>query len=110
MIQDEVGKKIKSLREREGMTLEQVGERLGVTKGYVHHLENGNRKISLDFLESIANIFNVEMHYFFTRKHLVELDNETIALINLNNELKDAEISIEDIRMYVDIAKTRRKK
>lgn len=110
MIHKEVGKKIKYLREKAGMTLEQLGERLGVTKGYVHHMENGNRKISLDFLQNIADIFNVEMHYFFTDRELVELDDETIALISLNKELKVEEISLEDIRMFVEIAKTRRKK
>lgn len=110
MIHEQVGRKIKQLRIREGMTLEQLGERLGVTKGYVHHMENGNRKISLDFLQSIADVFNVGMYYFFTDRKLVELDDETIALFNLNNELKEEEISIDDIRMYVEIAKTRRKK
>lgn len=110
MIQKNVGKKIKQLRESHKMTLEQLGDRLGVTKGYIHHMENGNRKISLDFLQSIADIFNVEMYYFFTDKQVVELDNETVTLINAKKEWDKQEITIDDINEWIEIANKRRRK
>lgn len=90
------------------MTLEQLGERLGVTKGYIHHMENGNRKIGISFLENIAEIFDVEMYYFFTDKQLIEINDETIELINIKKEWDSQEITIDDINMWIKIANSRR--
>lgn len=109
MLQKKIGEKIKKLRNEKNMTLEQLGEKLGVTKGYVHHMENGNRKISIDFLENIAEIFDVEMHYFFTDSRMLEMNDETIELLNMKKEWDRQEITIDDINTWIEIANSRRK-
>lgn len=109
MIQKEVGNKIKQLRLRNDMTLEQLGERLGVSKAYVHHMENGNRKISLDFLEIVADIFDVEVYYFFTDHKLVKLTDEEVVVLERKKKWDEYNISLDEIEMWVDIARSRKK-
>jgi len=109
LLQKEIGLKIKKLRNGRSMTLEQLGEKIGVTKGYVHHMENGNRKIGLDFLQSIADVFSVEMYYFFTDSDMIKMDDETIRLINAKEEWDRQDITLDDIKTWIDIANSRRK-
>lgn len=109
VLQKEIGVKIKRLRNKKEMTLEQLGEKLGVTKGYIHHMENGNRKIGISFLENIADIFDVELYHFFTNKQLIEINNETIELINMKKEWDRQEITIDDINTWIEIANSRMK-
>ena len=109
MLQKEIGDKIRKLRNSKNMTLEQLGGKIGVTKGYVHHMENGNRKISISFLENIAEIFDVEMYYFFTDNNLIKIDDETIRLINAKEEWDRQDITLDDIKTWIDIANSRRK-
>ena len=37
----EIGKKIKNLRKKKGLTLEELGERTDLTKGYISQVERG---------------------------------------------------------------------
>ena len=109
MLHKKIGNKIRKLRTGKNMTLEQLGDKLGVTKGYVHHLESGNRKIGLGFLENIAEIFEVEMYYFFTDRKLIEMNDETIELINMKKEWDRQDITIDDINLWIEIANRRSK-
>ena len=109
MLHKKIGNKIRKLRTGKNMTLEQLGEVIGVTKGYVHHMENGNRKISIDFLQSMADVFNVEMYYFFTDSNLIKIDDEMIRLINAKEEWDRQDITLDDIKTWIGIANSRRK-
>jgi len=109
VLHKKIGNKIRKLRTGKNMTLEQLGEVIGVTKGYVHHMENGNRKISIDFLQSMADVFNVEMYYFFTDSNLIKIDDEMIRLINAKEEWDRQDITLDDIKTWIGIANSRRK-
>lgn len=55
----EIGQFIKQLREKKGMTSEELGKRLGVTKGTISRYENGSRKISMDDIPKFAIALDV---------------------------------------------------
>ena len=55
----EIGQFIKRLREKKGMTSEELGKRLGVTKGTISRYENGSRKISMDDIPKFALALDV---------------------------------------------------
>lgn len=60
----EMNEKIKSRREELGMTLQEVGEYLGVSKATVQRYESGEIKnLKLDSIEKLARILKVSPAY-----------------------------------------------
>ena len=57
------GKRLNEERKRLGITLDQLGEKVGYTAPYISKIENGVRKLSPDALEKFANLFNVRHQY-----------------------------------------------
>jgi transcriptional regulator with XRE-family HTH domain len=51
-----LGAYLRSLREDSGLTLEQVGERFGMTRGAVHKWENGDTRISAEQLGAFLEV------------------------------------------------------
>lgn len=54
------GEKLRTLRQRNGMTMRDLAERLGLsTHGYIGDLENGRRQPSLELALKVAELFRV---------------------------------------------------
>lgn len=54
------GEKLRVLRQRHGMTMRELAEKLGLsTHGYIGDLESGRRQPSLDLAVRIADLFGV---------------------------------------------------
>lgn len=60
-----IGDKLKKLRKEFGLTQEELAEKIGMTKPTISSYESDKRSISLDAILKIANLFNVELNYFF---------------------------------------------
>ena len=56
-------KRIKELRKSAGLTQQQLGDKLNVTKGSICCYENGTRMASVETLIQMANIFRVDLDY-----------------------------------------------
>src|SRR3972149_7348841 len=63
-----IGEKIKSLRESEGLTQEEVAVKVGVSKEFISMIESSKRNPSLDVLSKIASVFSKEASYFMDTK------------------------------------------
>ncbi|NFQ86706.1 helix-turn-helix transcriptional regulator [Clostridium sporogenes] len=61
------GDRLKELREEKGMTQEQLGKLLNITKQAVYSYEKGDNEPTIDSLVKIANIFNVSLDYLLCR-------------------------------------------
>ncbi len=55
------GKRLRVLRRRRGWTQLQLGEKLGLDRGYISDIENGKRNVSLEVLEIIATGFEMSV-------------------------------------------------
>lgn len=60
-----LGASLRSFRERNGYTLEQLAERLGVDQANLSRMERGERNISTLVLRRAADVFEVAMDTFF---------------------------------------------
>ncbi len=49
-------RKLKDIRTKAGFTQQQVAEKLGISESYYCQLENGQRRMSLDYALKIATI------------------------------------------------------
>lgn len=57
------GERVRKIRKKQGLTLEEFGKRLGVTKVAISNIENGNRNLTEQMLKSICREFNVSDKY-----------------------------------------------
>ncbi len=89
-----IGEKIKNLRESEGLTQEEVAEKVGVSKEFISMVESGKRNPSLEVLSKIASIFSKEASYFMDTKR----DDFALALRTAEINEKDK----DEIRKFKD--------
>ena len=61
----ELGKKIKTLRLSEKLTLSECSEITGLSVGFLSQIENGKTSIAIDNLQLLADCLGVDMSYFF---------------------------------------------
>lgn len=59
----EVGRRIRSVRKRHGMTAEHLSEKIGIATESLRHIENASSKPSLPTLYRIATTLGVSMDY-----------------------------------------------
>ncbi len=59
-------------RIKNGWSQEYFAELLGTSSGYVSEIENEKRNISSDYIDVIANIFNIEPHELLINRVPVE--------------------------------------
>lgn len=69
---------LKSLRESKNMTMQQLAQKLNVSKGYISHLENGIRKINDDLIKRMSEVLGVPENEVWKAGQR-SCDNGTIA-------------------------------
>ena len=60
------GERVKSVRKANKMSMEQFGEKLGVTKPAISYVENDKRNLTEQMLKSICREFNVNEDWLRT--------------------------------------------
>ncbi|MBQ2873364.1 MAG: helix-turn-helix transcriptional regulator [Bacilli bacterium] len=90
-----LGYRLRELRRENGMSQEDLGKLLGVTKVSVSGYENGNRVPSLDVLNQILDVFGVSADYLMGRELNVVCEDDTSISMTLSTS--DIEI-IREIR------------
>ena len=85
-----IGEKIKKLRRLEEKTQKELGNFLGCSEAQISHIENGNRKASIDDIHKIAIFFSVPYDYFFPKQENFvnfRYDDKNSESEQINNDL-----------------------
>ena len=109
-----IGKRIKDMRLEKGLSQEELGDLLGVTKVSVCGYENGTRTPSLDTFNLLADVFNTTTDYLLGREIVIrsEVENEYLGNISkddvdiikeLKNNTKLYEKLIKDCKRYISL-------
>ena len=91
--------KIKELRQKNNLTLKELGQKIGMANNTISRYETGKREPKLEAWQKLADYFNVSVPYL-----------QGYAEINIPNDLKfeskqDAIDCIEKIMKDLDISK-----
>jgi len=70
-----LGARIKELRKSRAMSQEQLAEKIDVDPKHLSRIEVGRGYPSLDALENIARVLNVEMRCLFEFQHLDSIES-----------------------------------
>ena len=76
--------RVKEVRKSLGLTLEKFGERIGVTRGSMSNIENGNRNLTKQMTKSICREFGVDYIWLTTGEGemFVDTDDDFIERID----------------------------
>lgn len=76
--------RVKKVRKSLGLTLEKFGERIGVTRGSMSNIENGNRNLTEQMTKSICREFGVDYIWLTTGEGemFVDTDDDFIERID----------------------------
>lgn len=64
-ITEQVGSQIREARRAKGLTLKEVGERMGVAEATVSRYEKGGQNLTVETLHKIAEALGLEFGVFF---------------------------------------------
>ena len=84
---ENVGKRLKSLREKYKFSLEEVARNIKSSAGAISRYENNERKINSESLIKLSNLYNVSPEYILygTKKNLSNLESDIISFFHNEN-------------------------
>jgi len=85
----DIGSAIRSIRKKRGITIAQLCEGTGLSKGFMSLIENNKTSPSIATLESIAEFLQVPLPYFLLKKDermkIVKKDERKVSLYGKDN-------------------------
>ena len=91
-----VYEKLKWMREQAGLRQGQIAEFLGVTQTYISKVETGERNLTVDQLENLANLYGHSLSSFADMKN----DANPIRFA-----FRAQEVSQDDLKVIADIGR-----
>ena len=64
-IKEKFGKKVKTLREEKGISIEHFANISNVDRNYISDIEKGKRNVSISIIERIITAFDTDLSTFF---------------------------------------------
>lgn len=84
-----IGKKIRKLRKSKNLTQEKLAELLGIGTPNISYIENGKFAPSIETLEKLANIFEIEPYEIYmcsAEKNIEEIKDYVFKNLNSDEE------------------------
>ena len=91
-----IGKFIAELRKGQGLTQEQLAEKIGVTNKTVSRWETGKYLPPADLLLIMSDMFGVNINEILSGKRLTEEEYKQAAEENLTQAIKNSSFSVKD--------------
>ena len=88
--------KLKMMRKKTGLRQEQIADYLGVTQTFISKVETGERNLTVDQLESVANLYGYSLAAF------ADPEGETQPI---QFAFRAQDVSQEDLHIIADIEK-----
>ena len=87
--------RLREVRKAAGLTLKELGDRIGVTEGTVSHYEKGTREPSKGVLMALAEVLNVSTDYLLgIEEKPLGMSDFTFAMHNAESDLSDRDKEI----------------
>lgn len=108
-------RKIAKLRERRGLTQDELAARLGISRAALSHYETGRRQPDYDTLKKIACFFNVSIDYLLDQEQQdirrfvdsLELSDEKI-LEQFDLTIDGQKLTAEEARSFIAFVRAQR--
>jgi transcriptional regulator with XRE-family HTH domain len=99
---NDIGKQLKSLREKKGWSQIYVSEKLDIDNTILSKIESGKRGVEVPLLNKFADLFEVSTDYILGRKEISKVEKNSLFFFDMEG-LTDEEIA--DIKRHIDYVK-----
>lgn len=65
---ERLGEQVRELREAHGLTQQELGAKLGISRQSISELENGKSGMTLDRLSRVLDVMDYEIEMFFVHQ------------------------------------------
>lgn len=89
------GDYLKKLRKSKNISMQDLADRLNVTKSFLSLIENGKRLIPLDYAEKIAEVFNLNNKEKEILKSAIQYSNNKVEILLEDMNESQKKVSIE---------------
>jgi transcriptional regulator with XRE-family HTH domain len=99
-----LGKRIQSIREKQGLTQEQLEEKTGVNTKYISAIERGQKNVTVKTLEKIVGGLSVEMYELFLLSEEIGSERavkKAIELLLKEADTKSLKLCLEFLRKAI---------
>ena len=94
-----IGQRIRKYRKANGLSQEQLAEKIGISVTHMSHIETGNTKLSLQVLVDITTALDVRSDDLLTDK----VSNREVAFAELNKTLESC--TSDQLKIIEDVVK-----
>lgn len=95
--------RIKKIRLKSNLTMEQFGERIGVSKSTISNIENGNRNATAHMIKSICREFHADYFWLTEGTGEMFLDTGNELLEDLADEYNLDETDVKIIEKFLSM-------
>lgn len=88
-VKKQLGAKIKRLRQKNGLTQEQLAEKIDIATRTLCGIENGENFVTSDTLEKFLKVFNITLSELFAFDHIKPQEELVSEIIKDIQNLKD---------------------
>lgn len=88
-IKKQLGAKIKRLRQKNGLTQEQLAEKIDIATRTLCGIENGENFVTSETLEKFLDVFNITLSELFAFNHIKPQEELVSEIIKDVQKLKD---------------------
>lgn len=85
----EIGNRIREIRELRGLTLEECAKQSHITRAYLNTMELGQANFSIGKLETLANTLKVHVTDLISKSPSSNLEEELIRILCTNKSKRD---------------------
>ena len=96
----QIGKFLARLRKEQGLTQEQLGDRLGVTNKTVSRWENGNYLPPVEMLQQLSDLYGITINEILSGDRLTLEAYREKAEENIKTALECSAFSLEEKKAY----------
>ena len=94
-----VGKRIKAVRQRNGLTQDQLAEQVGLSSKYISGIERGVENPTMDILIRVVKVLGIEPYNLFLFGETE--DSEKVLRKGIKKMLREADR--EKLQLYFDV-------
>ena len=103
ILEIDIGLLVRKLRKEHGHTLKELSQKVNFDYSNLSKIERGERKPTLELLESLSNLYDVPMSYFFReREESKVIDAKWYTVIKESEDKGYTPEELEDIIKLVE--------
>jgi transcriptional regulator with XRE-family HTH domain len=106
---DNYGKLLKHLRLKNGDSREILSDKLGFTVSGLRKIEEGERKLKIETLVAVCNLYNTPLTYFFGQSAEIQNTKNSVEWVPVLNAFEEKGITPNDVLSFIQVMEKLRK-